>query len=84
MTHNNTSGSQYLYSTGTQLYWTACDDKLCVLRQSQVVKCHVKHHCTEKSKSIDNFKKGNLFQSISNNVIQTSFDLRQQQNRHAV
>ena len=27
MTHNNKFGSQYLYSTGTQLYPTACDDK---------------------------------------------------------
>ena len=40
-------GSQYLYSTGTQLYQTACDDKQ---YDTQVVKCHVKHHCTEKYK----------------------------------
>ena len=50
MTHNNMSGSQYLYSTVTQLYQTACDDKQCDLRQSQVVKCHVKRHWTEKYK----------------------------------
>ena len=50
MTHNNMFGSQYLYFTGTQLYQTACDDKQCDLHQSLVVKCHVKHHCTEKYK----------------------------------
>ena len=50
MTHNNMFGSQYLYSTGTQLYRTAGDDKQCDLHQSQVVKCHVKRHCTEKYK----------------------------------
>ena len=34
-------GSQYICSTGTQLHWTACDDKQL---------CHVKRHCTEKYK----------------------------------
>ena len=77
--NNNMFGSQYLYSAGTQLHQTACDDKQCDLNEPQE-KCHVNAALKNTTKATGNFEKANLFQSFRNSFIEDSFEFKQQQN----